>query len=117
MREPDIQTKRFVFTRLGRSTLRESTDGKSLVTTFEMPPEVQREDIHVGYHRSRLTVTWSTVEMLEYNEEDGIIYRERYEHTHHRTIPLPDGTKVCVFYLQKVFISLTAYYSLMKFKL
>jgi HSP20 family molecular chaperone IbpA len=80
-----------------------------------MPSEVQREDIHVGYHRSRLTVTWSTVEMIEYNEEDGIIYRERYEHTHHRTIPLPDGTRVRAL-CSKACLYLLPYYSLTKFR-
>jgi len=42
-----------------------------------------------------LVLAWVTVEMIEYEEEQGIVYRERFERSHHRTIPLPEGTKVC----------------------
>lgn len=77
------------------STLRESSDGKSMVATFEMPPEVEKQDVHISFQRGRLVLAWVTVEMIEYEEEQGIVYRERFERSHHRTIPLPEGTKVC----------------------
>lgn len=61
-----------------------------------MPLEVEKQDVHISFQRSRLVVTWLTVEMIEYEEEDGIVYRERYERSHHRTIPLPEGTRVSI---------------------
>ncbi|KAF9445473.1 hypothetical protein P691DRAFT_675567 [Macrolepiota fuliginosa MF-IS2] len=75
------------------STLRESGDGRSIVATYEMPQEVEKQDVHISFQRNRLVVTWVTVEMIECEEEDGVVYRERYERSHHRTIPLPEGTK------------------------
>lgn len=59
-----------------------------------MPPEVEKQNVHISFQRNRLVVTWATVEMIEYEEEDGVVYRERYEQSHHRTIPLPEGTRV-----------------------
>ena len=76
------------------STLRESSDGKSLVATFELPPEVEKQNVHISFQRNRLIVSWVTSEVTEYEEEDGVIYRERFENTCHRTIPLPEGTRV-----------------------
>jgi hypothetical protein len=78
------------------STFRESGDGKSIVATLEMPPEIEKQDVHISFQRGRLVVTWMMVEMVEYAEENGIIYRERCERSHHRTIPLPEGTRVRV---------------------
>lgn len=59
-----------------------------------MPPEVEKQDVHISFQRNRLVVTWVTVEMIEYEEEGGVVYRERYERSQHRTIPLPEGTRV-----------------------
>lgn len=75
------------------STLRESSDGKSMVATFEMPTEIEKQDVHISFQRGRLVVTWVTVEVIEYEEDEGTVYRERFERSHHRTIPLPEGTK------------------------
>jgi len=75
------------------STFRESSDGRSIVAALEMPPEVEKQDVHISFQRNRLVVTWVTVEMIEYEEEDGVVYRERYERSQHRTIPLPEGTR------------------------
>lgn len=75
-----------------RSTFRESTDGRSIVATFDLP-DVAKQDIHVSFQRNRLVVTWATAEISEW-EEDGIIMRERLERMFNRTLPLPEGTKV-----------------------
>ncbi|KAF5359089.1 hypothetical protein D9756_003439 [Leucocoprinus leucothites] len=75
------------------STLRESSDGKSLVATYELPQEIEKQNVHISFQRNRLVVTWVTVEVIEYEEEDGVVYRERFENSHHRTIPLPEGTR------------------------
>lgn len=78
------------------SNFRESTDGRSMVATFEMPPEVGKQDIHLSFQRNRLVVTWETIEVSEW-EEDGVVMRERLERMFHRTLPLPEGTRVSRF--------------------
>lgn len=65
-----------------------------MVATFEMPTEIEKQDVHISFQRGRLVVTWVTVEVIEYEEDEGTVYRERFERSHHRTIPLPEGTKV-----------------------
>jgi len=73
------------------SSFRESSDGRSIVATFDLP-NVAKQDVHVSFQRSRLVVTWATAELSEW-EEDGVIMRERLERMFHRTLPLPEGTK------------------------
>jgi len=73
------------------SDFRESTDGRAIVATFELP-EVAKEDIHVSFQRNKLVITWETGEISEW-DEDGIIQREFIRNTHHRTLPLPEGTR------------------------
>ncbi|RDB26265.1 hypothetical protein Hypma_006610 [Hypsizygus marmoreus] len=73
------------------SSFRESTDGRSIVATFDLP-NVEKQDIHVSFQRTRLVVTWATAELSEW-EEDGVLMRERFERMYHRTLPLPEGTK------------------------
>lgn len=73
------------------SSFRESSDGRSIVATFDLP-DVAKQDVHVSFQRSRLVVTWATAELSEW-EEDGVIMRERLERMFHRTLPLPEGTK------------------------
>ncbi|KXN84726.1 hypothetical protein AN958_12153 [Leucoagaricus sp. SymC.cos] len=75
------------------STFRESSDGRSIVATFEMPSDIEKQDVHISFQRNRLVVTWVMVEVIEHEEEEGVIYRERFERSHHRTIPLPEGTR------------------------
>lgn len=75
-----------------RSDFRESTDGRAIVATFELP-EVAKEDIHVSFQRNRLVLAWETRELYEW-EEDGVILRELIRTVHHRTLPLPEGTRV-----------------------
>ncbi|TFK40401.1 hypothetical protein BDQ12DRAFT_496417 [Crucibulum laeve] len=74
------------------SNFRESTDGRSIVVTFDMPPQVAKQDVHLSFQRNRLIITWETQEVNEW-EEDGIILRERVERSFHRTLPLPEGTR------------------------
>ncbi|KAG5643024.1 hypothetical protein DXG03_001762 [Asterophora parasitica] len=84
------------------SSIRESTDGRSLVVTFDLP-DVAKQDVHVSFQRTRLIVTWATAELTEWDEfqEDAdepgvtrtVVMRERTEKIHHRTLPLPEGTK------------------------
>jgi HSP20 family molecular chaperone IbpA len=74
------------------SNIRESTDGQSIVATFDMPPEVAKQDVHLSFQRNRLVIRWVTVELEEW-EEDGVIMRERIEKHFNRTLPLPEGTR------------------------
>ena len=77
---------------LHRSDFRESTDGRAIVAKFELP-DVAKEDIHVSFQRNKLVITWETGEIHEW-DEDGVILREYIRNTHHRTLPLPEGTRV-----------------------
>ncbi len=52
-----------------------------------------KEDIHITFQRNRLILTWGTGEIHE-REEDGVIYREHVRKMYHRTLPLPEGTRV-----------------------
>ena len=73
--------------------MRESTDGRSIVATFELPLEVAKPDIHVSFQRNKLVLTWEIGEIEEWME-DGVLNRERTLKHFHRTIPLPEGTRV-----------------------
>jgi len=73
------------------SDFRESTDGSAIVATFELP-DVAKEDIHLSFHRNKLVLTWETGELHEW-EEDDVVFRELIRSVHHRTLPLPEGTR------------------------
>jgi HSP20 family molecular chaperone IbpA len=55
---------------------------------------VAKEDIHISFQRNRLILTWGTGEIHEWEEDDGVIYREHVRKMYHRTLPLPEGTRV-----------------------
>lgn len=63
------------------------------MATFELPPELEKQDVHISFQRNRLIVTWEIIEISEW-EEDGCFNRERVERIFHRTLPLPEGTRV-----------------------
>ncbi|KAJ3545975.1 hypothetical protein NMY22_g2238 [Coprinellus aureogranulatus] len=73
--------------------MRESTDGRSIVATYELPLEVAKPDVHVSFQRNKLILTWEMAEIEEWME-NKVVYRERTVKHFHRTIPLPEGTKV-----------------------
>lgn len=73
------------------SDFRESTDGRAIVATFELP-DVAKEDIHLSFQRNKLILTWEIGELHEW-EEDGVVFRELIRSVHHRTLPLPEGTR------------------------
>lgn len=72
--------------------LRESTDGRSIVATYDLPLEVAKPDIHVSFQRNKLILTWEYAEMEEWLE-NGVVHRERTIKHFHRSIPLPEGTR------------------------
>ena len=73
------------------------------MVNFELP-DVDKQDIHISFQRNKLVLTWETAELTEWEEEDGIILREQVRRMYHRTLPLPDGTRVRAIY---VFIELS----------
>ena len=76
-----------------RSNFRESTDGRAIVATFELP-EVDKQDIHISFQRNKLVLTWEVGEITDWEEEDGVVLREHVRKMYHRTLPLPEGTRV-----------------------
>ncbi|KAF8968184.1 hypothetical protein BDZ97DRAFT_1801379 [Flammula alnicola] len=74
------------------SNFRESTDGRAIVATFEIP-EVDKQDIHISFQRNKLVLTWEIGEITEWEEEDGVVLREHFRKMYHRTLPLPEGTR------------------------
>jgi Hsp20/alpha crystallin family len=70
------------------------------VVNFELP-DVDKQDIHISFQRNKLVLTWETAEISEWEEEDGIVLREQVRKMYHRTLPLPDGTRVrAIFYIE-----------------
>ncbi|KAF9565261.1 hypothetical protein CPC08DRAFT_815556 [Agrocybe pediades] len=74
------------------STFRESSDGRSIVATFEIA-DISKKDIHISFQRNKLILTWEVSEITEWEEEDGSITRECQRNMYHRTLPLPEGTR------------------------
>lgn len=64
-----------------------------MVATFEMPPEVAKQDVHISFQRNRVVITWSYAEIIEW-KENGVFNKERIEKYYNRTLPLPEGTRV-----------------------
>lgn len=74
------------------SNFRESQDGRCIVATFEMAPEVAKQDVHISFQRNRLVITWTHNEVTEW-KDNGIFNRERVQKYYNRTLPLPEGTR------------------------
>ncbi|KAJ8588459.1 hypothetical protein M405DRAFT_819692 [Rhizopogon salebrosus TDB-379] len=84
---PPQQLKR----RKSNVSFRESRDGRTVTATFDLPG-IKKNNAHVSYRGSHLTVTWETVKITEI-DEGGTLVREREKKEFSRTIPLPEGTK------------------------
>jgi len=82
---------------------RESADGLTVTAIFDLP-RVKKDDMHVSFQGNRLVVSWRTVKITEREEPldaDDLgsgtrILRELEHKKYCRTIPLPDGTRVCL---------------------
>lgn len=68
------------------------TPDTQVTATFDLPG-IKKNNAHVSYRGSHLTVTWETVKITEI-DEGGTLVREREKKEFSRTIPLPEGTKV-----------------------
>jgi len=92
MESPPISVPKSVKKQKSISNFRESTDGRAIVATFDLP-EVAKQDIHISFQRNKLVLTWETGEITEWEEEDGVVLREHVRKMYHRTLPLPEGTR------------------------
>ena len=67
---------------------------KNVVTaTFELPG-LKKEDVNIDVQNSVLTISGET-RVDETKEQDGYAVRERRFGKFSRSIPLPEGIKVC----------------------
>ena len=67
---------------------------KNLVTaTFELPG-INKENVNIDVHNSRLTVSGET-KLEKDHDENGFVVRERRFGRFSRTLPVPEGVKVC----------------------
>lgn len=83
-----------------RVTFRDSSDGKAVTATFHLPG-IPKEDVHISFQPDRLIVTWQTVKITESQEGDRLV-RERREKNYIRTLHLPEGTRVSVFFRSRI---------------
>ena len=66
---------------------------KNLVTaTFELPG-INKENVNIDVHNSRLTVSGET-KLEEDHDENGFVVRERRFGRFSRSLPVPEGVKV-----------------------
>lgn len=75
-----------------RFHLYRNADPDMMTATFDLP-DVRKEDVHVAFQTSQLTITWESVLTTERRESDRTVIRERKERKYARTLPLPPGTQ------------------------
>ena len=61
--------------------------------TFDVP-DVRKEDVHVAFQSSQLTITWESNTTTERRADDRTIIREKKERKYARTLPLPPNCDV-----------------------
>jgi len=64
-----------------------------VTATFDVP-DVRKEDVHVAFQNSQLTITWESIITTERRSDDRTIIREKKERKYARTLPLPPNTEV-----------------------
>jgi hypothetical protein len=64
-----------------------------ITATFDVP-DVRKEDVHVAFQSSQLTITWESNITTERRADDRTIIREKKERKYARTLPLPPNTEV-----------------------
>ncbi|KAF9468045.1 hypothetical protein BDZ94DRAFT_1184334 [Collybia nuda] len=94
------------------STFRESRDGRSIVTTFDIRG-VEKQNIHVSFQRERLIIKWQTL-LIEQWEENGAVEECYVVDKTHRTLPIPEGTKFEEIHCQMIGHSLVLRYPNMR---
>ena len=74
----------------------ESPENNQVTATFELP-DVKKEDVQIDIQSNRLTISGEAKASKEHNEE-GYALRERRYGKFSRTLPLPQGIKVSLFF-------------------
>jgi HSP20 family protein len=78
--------------------LKENSDGRTVSAIFELPG-LRKEDVSIDVHNSLLTVSGeSGGSTVTEEEERGYVVRERRAGKFSRTVRLPQGIKVGIFY-------------------
>lgn len=71
---------------------------KNLVTAnFELPG-LKKEDVNIDVHNNVLTVSGET-KLAEERTENGYVVKERRYGKFSRSVPVPEGIKVCALVL------------------
>ncbi len=83
--------------------LHEDADKNQVTATFEMPG-MKKEDVIIEVHNGRLSVTGETKSSSEHDEA-GYAVKERRFGKFTRTLQLPDGIKVGIFYISLVWLT------------
>ena len=77
--------------------IHEDSKENVVTATFELPG-LKKEDVNIDVHNNVLSVSGESKISSE-REENGYAVRERRFGKFSRSIPLPQGIKVCQFYL------------------
>ena len=77
--------------------IHEDSKQNVVTATFELPG-LKKEDVNIDVHNNVLSVSGESKISSE-REENGYAVRERRFGKFSRSIPLPQGIKVCQFYL------------------
>ena len=89
--------------------IHEDSKENVVTATFELPG-LKKEDVNIDVHNNVLSVSGESKISSE-REENGYAVRERRFGKFSRSIPLPQGIKVCQFYLDPLCLNmeLTSY--------
>lgn len=70
-----------------------------ITATFELPG-LKKEDVNIDVHNNVLTISGETKTSNE-KDENGFVVRERRFGKFSRSVPLPQGVKVCTAFLHR----------------
>ena len=73
--------------------MHEDTQNNTVLATFELPG-LKKEDVNIDVHNNMLTVSGES-KISSDRDENGYAVRERRYGKFSRSIPLPQGVKVC----------------------
>ena len=84
--------------RFFRMDVHEDAKNNTVLATFELPG-LKKEDVNIDVNNNMLTVSGES-RLSSDRDENGYAVRERRYGRFSRSIPLPQGVKVCVFCFQ-----------------
>lgn len=80
--------------------MHEDHQNNTVLATFELPG-LKKEDVNIDVHNNLLTVSGES-KLSSERDENGYAVRERRFGKFSRSIPLPQGVKVCCFAMRCV---------------